>query len=194
MSEPTSPGGSGPGAGAPAEPEQPARSSRLRELFGPRREERRGRGELRFVETAVLLLIGAVLVVATFNDVGRQVHTGRRLAADLKSWKEDIGVESHNPFIEQDVRTYTTRDVVCADMTKGKPLHKTQVCLVFTGPVHAGRRTAKGGFYLLAEGTDVHEPVLDRPRYRFACFGSTVAEHLCGLSKPPPVVSRRPRL
>jgi hypothetical protein len=197
MSEPTPPRAGAPGSGADASvpPERTAgRAGRLRELLGPRREERRGRGELRFVETAVLLLIGVVLAVATVNDVGRQVHVGRRLAADLASWKEDIGVQSHNPFIEQDVRTYSTRDVVCANMTKGKPLHKTQVCLIFTGPVNNGRRTAKGGFYLLAEGADVHEPVLDRPMYRFACFGSAIAEHLCGLSKPPPVVSTTPRL
>jgi hypothetical protein len=165
---------------------------RLRQSLGPRREERRGRGELRLIETTLLALVGAVLLVATVNDVRRSVHIGRRLAADLESWKAIMGVPYHNPFIEQDVRTYTTRDVLCADTSKGKPLGKPQVCLVFTGPVHDGRRAARGGFYLLAKGKDVHEPVLDKARYRYACFGSAVSEHLCGVSKPPPGVPTRP--
>jgi hypothetical protein len=154
--------------------------------LGPRREERRGRGELRFIESAVLLLIGVVLVVATVNDVGHQVHVGRRLTADLRSWVVYTGVGFHNPFIEQDIKTYTTRDVVCADVTKAKPEHRPEVCLIFTGPVKAGQRTALGGYYLMAEGTDVHEPVLDRYQYRYGCFGSAIAEHLCGAFTPTP--------
>ena len=169
-----------------------ARTERLRDLLGPRREERRGRGELRFLETALLLLVAVVLLVATVNDVHRQVHIGTRLAADLESWKALTGVPFHNPFIEQDIKTFTTRDVVCADLTKGKPEGKPQACLIFTGPVHNGRRVARGGFYLIARGTDVHQPVLDRPQYRYACFGSAIAEHLCGIPTPPPGLPNRP--
>jgi hypothetical protein len=159
---------------------------RLPTFLAPREEERRGRGELRFIESALLLLVGVVLAVATVADVGREVRIGRRLAADLESWRAITHVPFHNPFIEQDVRTYTTRDVMCADTTNGKPQGKPQVCLIFTGPVRDGRRSAHGGFYLLAKGTDVHEPVLNQARYRYACFGSAISEHLCGLSKPPP--------
>jgi hypothetical protein len=166
----------------------------LRELLAPRSEERGGRGDLRFIESAVLLLVFAVLAVATINDVHRQVHIGRRLAADLESWRETVGVKFHNPFIEQDIKTFTTRDVVCADLTKGKPEGKPQVCLIFTGPVLDERRSPRGGFYLLAKGTDVHEPVLDRPQYRYACFGSAIAEHLCALAKAPPGAPSRPLL
>jgi hypothetical protein len=170
------------------------RWERLPAFLAPRKEERRGRGELRFIETAVLLLVAVVLVVATVADVGRQVRIGRRLAADLESWRALTGVPFHNPFIEQDVRTYTTRDVMCADTTTGKPQGKPQLCLIFTGPVHDGRRSALGGFYLLARGTDVHEPVLNQARYRYACFGSAISEHLCGLSKAPPGLPSRPYL
>ncbi len=169
-------------------------NARIRELLGPREHERRGRGELRFIESAVLVLVGLVLVVAVFHDIGRQVKIGRRLAADLESWRAITGVPFHNPFIEQDIKTYTTRDVVCADTTKGKPEGKPQVCLIFTGPVAHGRRAAHGGFYLLARGTDVHEPVLDRPEYRYACFGSAVGERLCGIATPPAGLPNKPLL
>lgn len=189
MGEPSTPPTTAP-TGEPA----PARGARLRELLRPRSEERRGRGELRFIETAVLVLVGIVLAVATANDVPRQVRIGTRLTADLESWKHYTGVAFHNPFIEQDIKRFTTRDVVCADLTIGKPEGKPQACLIFTGPVHHGRRTARGGFYLLARGTDVHEPVLDRPQYRYACYGSAVAEHLCDLSTAPPGVPTRPLL
>jgi hypothetical protein len=170
----------------------PARRTRLGDLLGPREKERRGRGELRFIETAVILLVGIVLLVATANDDHRAVGIGTRLAADLESWRAYTGVPFHNPLIEQDVKTYTTRDVVCADETIGKPEGKPQACLIFTSPVHDGRRVARGGFYLIARGTDVHQPVLDRPQYRYACFGSAIAEHLCEIATPPPGLPNRP--
>jgi hypothetical protein len=182
--------GDGPGRVPPSAPA--SFRERLRESLRPRREERRGRGELRLIESTVLALVGVLLVVATVHDVGRQVHIGRRLAADLESWRTYTGAHFHNPFIEQDVRTYTTRDVLCANTTKGNPAGKPQVCLIFTGPVRNGRRTARGGFYLLAKGTDVHEPVLDRRAYRYGCFGSAISEHLCGVAKPPPGFPTKP--
>jgi hypothetical protein len=191
MSEPKTPQADMGAAGA-ADATRAGRSGRMRELLGPRREERRGRGELRFIETAVLLLVGVVLLVATVNDVHRMVNNGTRLAADLKSWTVYTAVYSHNPFIEQDIKTFSTRDVVCADEEKGKPKGKPQVCLIFTGPVSGGRRLARGGFWLVARGTDVHEPVLDRPQYRYACFGSAIAEHLCGIPKPPRGLPNKP--
>ena len=193
MSQPTAP--SGPPGAAGSDGSSTGRASlgeRLRDLLGPRTEERRGRGELRLLESAVLVLVGLVLLVATVNDVHRQVHIGNRLSADLESWRALTGVAFHNPFIEQDIKHYSTRDVVCADLTIGKPEGKPQACLIFTGPVRAGRRQARGGFYLVAKGTDIHEPVLDRPQYRYACFGSAVSEHLCALATVPPGVPTRP--
>jgi hypothetical protein len=187
-------------AGVGASPGGPNRlrrglAARLSVLLGPRSEERRGRGELRFIEMALLVLVGIVLAVATANDDRRSVHIGTRLAADLEGWRATTGVWFHNPFIEQDIKAYTTRDVVCADLVKGKPEghpQHPQVCLIFTGPVHDGRRTPRGGYYLEARGTDVHEPVLDYPEYRYACFGSAVYEHLCRLSTPPSGFPTRP--
>jgi hypothetical protein len=170
----------------------PSLGARLRDLLGPREKERRGRGELRFIETAVLVLLGIVLLVATVNDDHRAVGIGNRLAADLESWRQYTGVPFHNPFIEQDIKHYSTRDVVCADETIGKPEGKPQACLIFTGPVQHGRRVAHGGFYLIARGTDVHQPVLDRPQYRYACFGSAIAEHLCEITTAPPGLPNRP--
>ena len=196
MSDPARPPAQGSGGATPAgeatgarpRPKPRSLGARLWGLLGPRSEERRGRGELRFIETAVLVLVGIVLIIATANDDRRSVHIGTRLDADLESWRATTGAWFHNPFIEQDIKTYTTRDVVCADLVEGKPEGyppHPQVCLVFTGPVHDGRRTARGGYYLVASGTDVHEPVLDYPQYRYACFGSAVEERLCALAKPP---------
>jgi hypothetical protein len=151
----------------------------------PRTTERIGRGEVRLIETAVLLVVGLFLAIAVVNDVARAVPIGERLNADLESWEAIVGVHYHNPIIEQDVKHYTTRDVVCADTEKVKPLGHPQICLIFTGPVVHDRRTAFGGFYLVADGTDVHEPVLDDKKYRYACWGTAVSEELCGLTTVP---------
>lgn len=155
--------------------------------LAPRDEERRGRGELRLIETFVLVVIGIVLAVATIHDLGREVRIGDRLGADLLSWKRIVGAKYHNPLVEQDIKRYTTRDVVCADTEKGKPQGRVQICLIFTGPVHGEWRAAKGGYYLLAAGTDPHKPVVDKPGYSYGCAGTAVAEGLCAFKgKPPP--------
>ncbi len=170
---------------APNAPHPPAAVAGWRQWLRPRSDERLGRGEVRLIETVVLVLVGVFLAVATIHDVARQVPMGERLSADLESWRAIVGVPYHNPLIEQDVKHYTTRDIVCADLEIGKPLGEPQVCLIFTGPVRDRRRVAYGGFHLLAEGTDVHEPVLDVPKYRYACWGTAVAEGLCEAKAPP---------
>jgi hypothetical protein len=170
-------------AGKPPHP--PAAVTGWRHWLRPRSEERIGRGEVRLIETVVLVLVGVFLAVATIHDVARQVPVGERLSADLESWREIVGAYYHNPLTEQDVKHYTTRDIECADTTYGKPYGKPQVCLIFTGPVKYRRRVAYGGFHLLAGGTDVHEPVLDVPKYRYACWGTAVAEGLCEAKAPP---------
>jgi hypothetical protein len=181
--EPTGAGGAG----------KAQRRGRLPEWLRPRSEERRGRGELRIVETFVLVVAGLVLLGATFHDLVREVHIGSRLSADLASWKKITGSYYHNPLIEQDIKTYTTRDIVCANTEKGKPEGKVQICLIFTAPVHDGWRPARGGYYLIAKGTDVHEPVLNKSQYAYGCFGSATAEHIC-LATPPPGEPDRPLL
>jgi hypothetical protein len=158
----------------------------------PRSEERIGRGEVRLIETVVLVLVGVFLAVATVNDVARQVPVAERLSADLESWRQIVGVPFHNPLIEQDVIHYTTRDVVCADTEIGKPLGRPQTCLIFTGPVKDRRRVTRGGFYLVSNGKDVHEPVQDLPQNRYACWGTAVAEDLCALAKAPPGYPTKP--
>jgi hypothetical protein len=160
---------------------------RLPPWLAPRDEERRGRGEQRLVETLVLVLVGLVLAVATIHDLSRSVGIGDRLASDLETWRAIEGVKYHNPLIEQDIKTYTTRDIVCANRAEGKPEGTVQVCLVFTGPVlHGDRRAAHGGWYLVAAGKDEHEPVLNYREYRYGCFGTAIAEDACAWTKPPP--------
>jgi len=160
--------------------------SRLPEWLRPRDHERRGRGELRIVEIFALVIVGLVLVVATVHDLMREVHIGDRLHADLVSWKElTYSPEYHNPLIEQDVKHYTSRDIVCANTEEEKPEGTIQICMVFTGPVRHGRREAKGGYYLVAKGTDIHKPVLNEPQYSYGCFGTAVTEGLCEGTRPP---------
>ena len=50
---------------------RPPRES-LSERLRPRSQERRGSGQLRLIETTLLVLVGIFLAVATINDVGRQ--------------------------------------------------------------------------------------------------------------------------
>ncbi len=66
---------------------------RLPAALRPRSSELPGRGELRLVETAVLLLVGLLLAVATVNDVVRQAHINhptpcpaRRRSAPRSAW------------------------------------------------------------------------------------------------------------
>lgn len=185
----------------------PAAASRAEGLFGrlpawlsPRDQERRGRGEQRLVEGFILVVVAIVLAVATVHDLLREIEIGDRLHADLVSWVSytkpyfhDAYGTYHNPLIEQNVTTYTTRDVVCANTADIKPAGSVQVCLIFKGPVRAGHRRAVGGYYLYAAGTDIHEPVLDRPQYSFGCFGSATSEvtpkgqRICAMASPPKV-------
>jgi hypothetical protein len=173
----------------------------LPDWLSPRDQERRGRGEQRLIESVILVLVGVVLAVATVHDLVREVGIGDRLHADLISWvrytKPYFGANNpkytyHNPLIEQNVTTYTTRDVVCANTADVKPQGTVLVCLIFTGPVRDGYRRAKGGYYLIAAGKDVHEPVLDKPIYSYGCFGSALSEptpegkRICDLAKGPP--------
>jgi hypothetical protein len=136
------------------------------------------RGELRLIESTLLVLVFILLAVATVNDVVRETHVNARLTADLRSWRALTGHDYHNISAEQDLIHHTTRDVLCGNTSPGPPGALPQVCLIMTGPVVHGLRASHGGFYL-----PPYKP--DLAGYRYACFGSAIAEHLCEAATPP---------
>jgi len=155
--------------------EQPNVPARWRERLGPRDDDHGRRGRLYRPETIALLLLALVLTVATVYDVVRQVHVSDRLHADLVSWQAATGRRDRHAIIEQDAKTYTTRDVVCGKAAASTPAAAAEVCLIFQGPIHAGRRRAFGGYYLLKSGRR-NIKVVDAARYRYACFGDATAQ------------------
>jgi hypothetical protein len=130
------------------------------------------RGDLRRVETTLLVLAFLVLAAATVNDLARQVHVNDRLTADLRTWRTVTGHDYHNISIEQDLEGHTKREVLCGNTSPGPPGALTQVCLIVTGPVVHGLRAVHGGFYLPPYESDVRE-------HRYACFGTAVEQRLC---------------
>ena len=129
-------------------------------------------GDLRAVETTILLLVALLLAIATVNDVVRQTHVNERLIADLATWRSYSGHHFHNLAVSQDYTEHFTREVVCGNTSPGEPKQRIELCLVMSGPVVGGRRRVSGGWYLPAR-------VEDEPRYRYACFGSAPAEFTC---------------
>ncbi|HEY7932494.1 MAG TPA: hypothetical protein VID48_01605 [Solirubrobacteraceae bacterium] len=155
-----------------------ARWPALAQRLGPLPAERRGRGELRLIETTVLVLVGILLAIATVNDLTRQVHINHRLQADLHTWRHYTGHDYRNLSLEQDVKTYSSRDVVCGNTSPGAPGTHNQVCLVMSGPLRAGARAVHGGYYLPAYQLDIKAN-------RYGCFGTAASARLCGLGSPP---------
>jgi hypothetical protein len=151
---------------APTEPYEPL-LRRLPERLRPRGEEHLGRGRLRRLETIVLILVGLFLATAMIADVARQTGVNKRLTADLQTWRAYTHHDYKNVSADQHLLgTTTKREVVCGNTTPGPPKQRTQICLVMTGPVHAGRRTVSGSWYLPANTED---NVRSR---RYGCFGS----------------------
>jgi hypothetical protein len=146
--------------------------SGLPEPLRPREREQPGGGQTRLVETTLLVLVGLFLLIATVNDLVRQTHVNHRLVADLHTWRQYTGHDYKNVSVEQDFYGHTARDIACGNVSPGAPKARTQVCIVLTGPVRAGRRAAQGGFYLPPKVDDV-------PRYRYGCYGSAKAAGLC---------------
>ncbi len=156
----------------------PDRWARLPEPLRPRTSERRGRGDLRRVESTLLVLAFVLLAVATVNDVVLQTHTAVRITADLRTWRTLTDRNYHNISVEQDIETHTTRDILCGNVAPGPPGALPQVCLIMTGPIVHGMRAAHGGFYL--------PPYTPNKRAnRYACFGSATREDLCAAPTPP---------
>lgn len=163
-------------AGFPAE-----RRERLR----PRDDDHGGRGRLYRAETIILVLVALLITVATVYDVVRQVHISDRLHVDLVSWEAITGTRDRHAIVEQDAKTYTTRDVVCGKTRVLTPSAPAAVCLIFQGPVKAGRREATGGYYVLKSGRRKNR-VSDKARYRYACFGDAAALGFrCTVAAPP---------
>ena len=120
------------GAASTAEPG--GRWERLPERLRPRTHERRGRGDLRRVESTLLVLAFLLLAVAVVNDVVRQVHVNERITADLRTWRTITGNDLINISVEQDLTHHTTRDVLCGNTGEGPPGTQPQACLIVTGP------------------------------------------------------------
>ncbi|HWX87106.1 MAG TPA: hypothetical protein VNX67_02925 [Solirubrobacteraceae bacterium] len=152
--------------------------ARLPEWVRPRVQERRGLGSLRLAETTILILLGVLLAVATVNDVVQQTHVNHRIVADDLTWRAATGHNYHEITTEQDVKTHTTRDVVCGNVSPGGPKEHAQVCLVLVGSTRNGLREVSGGYYLPPQSIDVR-------RNRYACFGTPAETGQCGLRTPP---------
>jgi len=134
---------------------------------GPRRPSRR-----RLLESTALALAGALLLIATVNDVVLQTHVNHRLVADLRTWRHYTAHDYHNLSVSRDIRGHTTRDVVCGNTSPGGPRERVQLCLEMTGPVSGGRRVVHGGWYLPPKAEDLRA-------YRYACFGSASRAGRC---------------
>jgi hypothetical protein len=153
--------------------------TRLPKWAQPLEHEHRGLGSLRLAETTILILLGLFLLIATVNDVRQQTHVNHRLTADLLTWRTLTEHDYVNLDTEQDVKTYSTRDTVCGNVSPGAPGERSQLCLTLVGPVVSGVRTVSGGFYLPPYKADIRGN-------RYKCFGAAADADLCALSSPPP--------
>ncbi|HEY7891676.1 MAG TPA: hypothetical protein VIC05_05650 [Solirubrobacteraceae bacterium] len=150
--------------------------------LAPLASERPGRGDLRRAETTILVLIGLFLLVATINDTVRKIDTNHRLIADLHTWRTITGHDYRNLSVEQDLKGYSTREIVCGNTRPGPPGEHVQICLVMTGPVVHGLRSTHGGYYLPPRAQDL-------PRNRYGCFGAAASGGFCG----PTGVTAKPK-
>jgi hypothetical protein len=151
---------------------------RLPEWARPLDQERHGLGSRRLAESTILILIGLFLAVATVNDVVLQTHVNHRLSADLLTWRTVTGHDYVNLATEQDVKTYSTRDTVCGNVSPGAPGERAQVCLMLDGAVVSGMRSISGGYYLSPYKADLRAN-------RYECFGLAAESGLCALRSPP---------
>ncbi len=94
----------------------------------------------------------------------QQTHVNHRLKADLLTWRTVTGHDYVNLATEQDVKTYSTRDTVCGNVSPGAPGERAQVCLMLAGAVVSGVRSVSGGYYLPPYKADLRAN-------RYKCFG-----------------------
>ncbi len=145
----------------------------LPEPLRAREHEPVGSGQLRLVESTLLVLVAILLAVATVYDVGRQVKVNDRLNADLRTWRAYTGHAYHNLAIDQELLgSASKREVVCGNTAPGPPKAKTQICLEIWGSLAGGKRVVHGGWYLTPRSEDERGT-------RYGCFGDAVAEGIC---------------
>jgi hypothetical protein len=145
----------------------------LPEPLRPREREHAGTGQLRLIETTLLVLVAILLATATIDDVARQVGINDRLNADLKTWRTYTGHAYHNLSVDQELLgSASKREVVCGNTVPGAPKAKTQVCLEIWGPTVDGRREIHGGWYL-TPGSE------DQRSTRYGCFGAAAVAGIC---------------
>lgn len=130
------------------------------------------------IETIVLLVVAALISVASVYDLTREVKVDDRLTADIETWREVTGIKDEEVAIEQDLATYSTRDTACGSIVESKSKPSDRVCVMLEGPVVNNRRKALGGFYL-----PMYLPI--GPNDRYGCFGSTVGERFCTYGPRP---------
>jgi hypothetical protein len=156
----------------PPAPAAEERFAMLPSRLRPRDVELPGLGQLRLIETTVLVLVGLLLAIATVNDVGRQVHVNERLIADLHTWRQYTGHNYKNVTADQELLgAGSQHEVVCGNTRAGAPKATTQICLAIWGSTVDGRRTVHGGWYLPAKSED-------QRGVRYGCFGAG-AEGMC---------------
>lgn len=142
-----------------------ARWERLPAPLRPRSREQPGSGQLRLVETTLLVLVGLVLALATVNDLVRQTHINQRLVVDLRTWRHYTRHDYHGISIDQEtLGVGLDREVLCGNVRGGPPDAETQLCLAIWGPTHDGLREVHGGWYLPPYVDDI-------PAQRYGCFG-----------------------
>lgn len=147
---------------------------RLPPRLRPREIDPPGSGNLRLVETTLLLFAALLLAVATVNDVVRQTHVNERLIVDIATWRAHTGHAYHNLSVDQELLGKSSRrEVVCGNTAPGAPRSNTQLCLIVEGPVRAGKRTVGGGWYLPPRTED------DVRALRYGCFGGAAARGMC---------------
>lgn len=147
--------------------------SGLPERIRPRDSEAKGTGQMRLIETTLLVLVALVLTVATVNDLARQAKVNKRLVADLATWRAYTGHDYKNVTVDQELfGTQSDREVVCGNTKPGQLKGTTQICLVIDGPIAGGKRTIQGGWYLPPE-------VEDEQALRYGCFGQEEVQELC---------------
>jgi len=146
---------------------------RLPARLRPRDVELPGLGQMRLVETTLLVLVGLVLLTATIYDVARQGRINHRLNADLETWRHYTGRDYTDISIDSSTLGLTAqREILCGNTGPGKPGATTQECLMIWGPTHNGTRHVHGGWYLPRETPD-------EPLARYGCFGYAAAEGFC---------------
>ncbi len=131
--------------------------------------------DVRGIETAVVLLIGLILLVAVVHDVARQTSINIRVSADKNTWR----LYAHRRDKKLDVRLlpHGTTEYLCQSTPLTLSARAPRLCLMIDGPMRRGLRTVEGGYYV---------PPLREDRYatRTRCFGLPATRHLCGGKAP----------